>query len=49
MGTSKHWTDILYMLTGSRVVTADALLLYYKPLIAWLNSLVEEFDITLGW
>ncbi|XP_031620875.1 angiotensin-converting enzyme-like isoform X2 [Contarinia nasturtii] len=49
LGSSKHWTEILYMLTGSREVRADALLLYYKPLISWLNSLVEDFNIPIGW
>lgn len=49
VGTSKHWTDVLYMLTGRREVTVDALLLYYKPLISWLNAMVQDIDIPLGW
>ncbi|XP_055310478.1 angiotensin-converting enzyme-like [Sitodiplosis mosellana] len=49
LGTSRHWTDVLHMLTGSREVKADALLLYFKPLISWLNSLVDDFDIPIGW
>lgn len=49
LGTSKHWTEILHMLTGSRQITADALLLYYKPLIVWLGDLVDKFEIPIGW
>lgn len=49
LGSSKHWTEILYMLTGSREITSDALLHYYKPLIVWLESLVEKFNIPIGW
>lgn len=49
IGASKHWTEVLFVLTGSRKVSADALMLYYKPLIIWLKDVVKEFDIPVGW
>lgn len=49
LGTSVHWTEVLFILTGSRQVSADALLLYYKPLIEWLERLTIDHDIPLGW
>lgn len=49
LGTSRHWTEVLFMLTGKSEITADSLLLYYKPLIVWLNTVVEAHDIPIGW
>lgn len=49
LGTSVHWTEVLYILTGSRHISSDALLLYYKPLMEWLEKLAIEYDIPLGW
>ncbi|CAL1545973.1 unnamed protein product, partial [Lymnaea stagnalis] len=48
-GSSIPWQDQLDYLTGSRQVTADAILQYFKPLHVWLvndNTLHKE---TIGW
>lgn len=49
IGAEQHWTESLYILTGSREVSADALLLYYKPLIGWLRKQVIDQQINIGW
>lgn len=49
LGTSVHWTEVLYILTGSRQVSSEALLLYYKPLIDWLEKVAVDYDVPLGW
>lgn len=49
MGGSVPFADVLYALTGKREITADALLEYYDPLIKWLEKIVIEFNIPLGW
>lgn len=49
LGTSVHWSEVLFMLTGSREVSADALLLYYKPLIVWIEKQVIDHKIPVGW
>lgn len=49
LGGSVHWTEVLYILTGSREIKADALLDYYRPLIKWLEKLVVEYNIPVGW
>lgn len=49
IGAEQHWTETLFILTGSREVSADALLLYYKPLIVWLEQQALDQNIKLGW
>lgn len=41
LGSSVHWTEVHYILTGKREITADSLLKYYEPLIEYLQELVE--------
>lgn len=38
LGSSKHWTETLDILTGTRKVSAQALLEYFKPLYEYLKS-----------
>lgn len=49
LGSSKPWTEILFMLTGSHEVSANALLLYYKPLLIWLKEYTAKFHVPIGW
>lgn len=49
MAGSTQFSEVLYTLTGKREIKADALLEYYDPLIKWLEKLVIEFNIPLGW
>lgn len=42
LGSSAHWTEVLYILTGKREITADSLLKYYEPLIEYLQKLVKN-------
>ncbi|XP_037024274.1 angiotensin-converting enzyme-like [Bradysia coprophila] len=49
IGNSQPWTESLFILTGSREVKADSLLLYYAPLIEWLEKVAVGYDIPIGW
>lgn len=49
LGSSVHWTEVLYLLSGSRQVATDALLLYYEPLIHYLQKISRDFNIKAGW
>lgn len=49
LGASQPWQEVLFILTGSREIRADALLQYYEPLIEWLNKMVGEYNIPVGW
>ncbi|MCC6624680.1 MAG: M2 family metallopeptidase [Deltaproteobacteria bacterium] len=47
MGASKPWPDALEALTGSRTMDASAILDYFKPLSAWLDT--QLAGQTCGW
>ncbi|KAJ6636732.1 Angiotensin-converting enzyme [Pseudolycoriella hygida] len=47
IGASQPWTETLFILTGSRKIKADSLLLYYAPLIEWLEKVVVAYDIPI--
>lgn len=49
MGTSRPWTEVLFVLTGERNVKADAFIEYYAPLNGWLEHLIKTYDIPIGW
>lgn len=49
LGASAHWTEVLYILTGQKEITADALFEYYQPLIEWLEHVVLKFNLPYGW
>jgi peptidyl-dipeptidase A len=38
MGASKPWPDALKVFTGSREMSGDALLEYFRPLSTWLQQ-----------
>ncbi|XP_046341575.2 angiotensin-converting enzyme-like isoform X2 [Haliotis rufescens] len=47
LGASQPWPDALQQLTGSRHVSAGALLEYFNPLMEWLQ--VQNEGENLGW
>lgn len=49
LGASVHWSEVLFILTGSKSVTVEPLLEYYEPLIKWLEKKVVEEQIPVGW
>ncbi|XP_055378319.1 angiotensin-converting enzyme-like protein Ace3 [Condylostylus longicornis] len=49
LGSSVHWSEVLYILTGNSELSADPLLEYYQPLIIWLDRLIINFEIPIGW
>uniref|UniRef100_A0A1B0GPC4 Angiotensin-converting enzyme n=1 Tax=Phlebotomus papatasi TaxID=29031 RepID=A0A1B0GPC4_PHLPP len=49
LGASVHWTTVLEILTGSKNISSEPLLEYYKPLIDWLEHTVHELNIPVGW
>ena len=44
-GASINWKKVLFILTGSKEIKADALLEYYKPLSLWLSQFLELNEI----
>lgn len=49
LGSSHPWEDALEMLTGTRQLSPEPLLEYYKPLYEWLQKQVQEHNIPVGW
>lgn len=49
MGSSEHWSEVLYVITGEREIKADALLEYYAPLDTFLENLILKYNIPYGW
>ncbi|XP_055846747.1 angiotensin-converting enzyme-like [Episyrphus balteatus] len=49
LGSSVHWSEVLYILTGSREISAQPLIEYYQPLFTWLEKIAIEYDIPIGW
>jgi len=47
MGMSKPWPEALEALTGSKQMDATAILDYYAPLSAWLDTQLGNTKI--GW
>jgi peptidyl-dipeptidase A len=46
LGSSKHWSHALFILTEQKSVSASAILKYFKPLIKWLK--VENSKLMNG-
>lgn len=49
LGASEDYTEVLFILTGKRQITADALLEYYQPLTNWLEHMILKYNIPYGW
>ena len=46
LGSSKHWSHALFILTEQKSVSASAILKYFKPLIKWFK--VENSKLMNG-
>ncbi|GLG99891.1 Angiotensin-converting enzyme [Gryllus bimaculatus] len=49
LGASRHWTDALFTLTGTRELSAEPLLEYFAPLVPWLRAQLRLHNASLGW
>ncbi len=49
MGSSKPWEDILEEFAGVRTFSAKACLRYFQPLQDYLEELVEQGQLNVGW
>jgi peptidyl-dipeptidase A len=49
LGSSKPWPDALEILTGERVLNADAILEYFEPLSQWLEAKNKRLGVNFGW
>jgi peptidyl-dipeptidase A len=47
LGASKPWPDALEGFTGTRDVSADALVDYFQPLMTWLQE--QNRERSCGW
>ena len=48
-GSSRPWPDVLEDMTGSRKLSASALVEYFQPLEEWLDQQIQEQNIPVGW
>jgi len=49
LGYSKLWQEVLHKMTGSRRMSADAILQYFQPLHDWLVDFNTRNQVPLGW
>lgn len=49
MGSSKPWEDILEEFAGVRTFSAKSCLRYFQPLRDYLEELVEQGQLKVGW
>ena len=47
LGASRPWPDALEGFTGTRDVSADALVTYFQPLMTWLQE--QNRERSCGW
>lgn len=49
LGSSKPWEDILEEFAGVRTFSAQACLRYFQPLQEYLQELVDQGQLKVGW
>ncbi|XP_061223897.1 angiotensin-converting enzyme [Neopsephotus bourkii] len=49
LGFSKPWPEAMELITGQPNMSADALMSYFEPLMAWLVKENEKNEEVLGW
>ncbi|XP_044005729.1 angiotensin-converting enzyme-like [Aphidius gifuensis] len=49
MGSSLGVTEALFRLTGSTNYSSESLLKYFEPVVKYLQSEIEHFNIPIGW
>lgn len=49
LGSSKPWEDILEEFSGMRTFSAQSCLRYFRPLQEYLEELVEQGQLKVGW
>ena len=48
-GSSKPWPEILMEMTNQSKMSAGPILEYFKPLENWLDEIISQNNITVGW
>lgn len=46
LGSSKHWSEALFTVTGSRTMSAAPLIEYFQPLLQWLKKQNGNADVS---
>ena len=49
VGASEPWPDVLKLMTGRTKMNADVILEYFQPLEKWLDNIIKQHQIPLGW
>ena len=50
LGSSRHWSYSLNLLTGEKTINAGAILEYFEPLIEWLKKENAKYpNDMVGW
>lgn len=48
-GSSKHWHDVMELLTKTRGLDASPMIEYYAPLYNWLREDNRKNNVRVGW
>ncbi|PAA82289.1 hypothetical protein BOX15_Mlig008057g1, partial [Macrostomum lignano] len=48
-GTSLHWEEALFKISGTRQISAKPLLDYFAPLQAYIAAKNKENGVSVGW
>ena len=48
-GSSKPWPEILMEMTNQSKMSAGPILEYFKPLENWLDEIISQNNINVGW
>ena len=48
-GSSKPWPEILMEMTNQSKMSAGPILEYFKPLENWVDEIISQNNITVGW
>ncbi|XP_039449290.1 angiotensin-converting enzyme-like [Culex pipiens pallens] len=48
-GGSQHWTTVLKTLTGKEEISVDSMVRYFEPLTKYLDKIIKQQGIPVGW
>lgn len=49
LGSTKHWRDVLELITGERKISGKAIVEFYRPLENWLKEQNRHLENEIGW
>ena len=49
LGSSVHWEEALYAISGTRDLSAEPIVEYFQPLLDWLDEQNTDLNLNIGW